>query len=153
MKFCTLGYIFDNEDVLMLYRNKKDKDIHEGKWSGLGGKVEPGESPRECIIREIKEEANLDVELPRLKSIITFPDYVDGDTWIVFIYRIDEFKGELIQDCPEGELAWKKANSLNSLNMWEGDKVFIKTLFEDNLYEGKFMYKNGKLQSYVLDKV
>ena len=57
----------------MIYRNKKQNDYHEGKWNGLGGKFEPGESPEECAIREIEEESGLKVASLRMKGFITFP--------------------------------------------------------------------------------
>ena len=55
----TLCYIKDGSRTLMLHRIKKENDIHEGKWNGLGGKFETGESPEECVIREIKPFAGL----------------------------------------------------------------------------------------------
>ncbi len=54
---------------------KKENDVHEGKWIGVGGKLEPGETPQACAIREVFEETGLTVTKHALKGIITFPDF------------------------------------------------------------------------------
>ena len=73
MKLATLCYIKQSGKTLMLYRNKKPNDIHEGKWNGLGGKFNPGETPEQCAIREIFEESGLQVKNPKLHGVLTFP--------------------------------------------------------------------------------
>jgi len=90
MKLATLCYIKDNSTnkTLMLYRNKKENDYHEGKWNGLGGKFELGETPEECAIRELKEESGLTVENPKLKGLLTFPNFDGVDDWYVFVFVI-----------------------------------------------------------------
>lgn len=59
MILSTLCYIEKDGKYLMLHRTKKKHDINKGKWLGIGGKFEEGESPEECIIREVKEETGL----------------------------------------------------------------------------------------------
>ena len=117
MKLATLCYVTDKKtnSTLMLHRVKKENDYHEGKWNGLGGKFELGESP-----------------------------LFDGkDDWYVFLFTSDDFTGELI-DSPEGNLAWIKNEKLTELNLWDGDKIFIPWLFKDGFFSAKFNYKNGK---------
>ena len=71
MKLATLCYVRDNKtnSTLMLHRVKKENDYHHGKWNGLGGKFEPGESPEECAVREIKEESGLNVKSIKMKGL------------------------------------------------------------------------------------
>lgn len=149
MKLATLCYVKDNknESTLMLYRNKKENDMHEGKWNGLGGKFEPGESPEECAIREVFEESGLKVSNPLLKGVITFPAFDGFDDWYVFMYVFNEFEGELINS-KEGELKWIKDNILSDLNLWEGDRIFMQWLNEEKFFSAKFNYENGKLLDY-----
>ena len=59
MKMTTLCYIEKDGRYLMLHRTKKEKDINKGKWIGVGGHAEEGESPEDCLLREIKEETGL----------------------------------------------------------------------------------------------
>ena len=59
MKMTTLCYIEKDGRYLMLHRTKKEKDINKGKWIGVGGHAYDGETPEECLLREVKEETGL----------------------------------------------------------------------------------------------
>lgn len=150
MKLATLCYVQKDNKTLMLYRNKKENDYHEGKWNGLGGKFELGESPEDCAIRELKEEAGLIVKNLIMKGFITFPLFDGKDDWHVFLFVIDRFEGELI-DSPEGELKWIDNDKLSEINLWEGDKIFIPWLFEDKFFSAKFNYEEGKFKDYEVN--
>jgi len=149
MILATLCYILDkNTDrVLMLHRIKKDGDIHRGKWNGLGGKFEEGESPEECVVREVYEESGLKIFNPILKGIITFPDFYSENSWMVFLFTTEEFSGELI-DSPEGKLEWIKRDKLFELNLWDGDRIFMKWLESDRFFSAKFHYEDGRYISH-----
>ena len=150
MKLATLCYIRKSGKTLMLHRVKKRDDIHEGKWNGLGGKFEPGESPEDCVLREVKEETGLKIESPLLKGVLTFPDFAKGEDWYVFVFTASRFSGRLT-DSDEGELKWIKNSELLKLNLWEGDKVFLKKLDKKAFFSGKFHYKNGRLTGYTME--
>jgi 8-oxo-dGTP diphosphatase len=145
MKLATLCYVMDRktESTLMIHRVKKQNDYHEGKWNGLGGKFEQGESPEDCAIREIEEECGLKVKSVTMKGFITFPMFDGKEDWYVFLFTANDFTGELI-DSNEGNLAWIKNNKLTDLNLWDGDKIFIPWLFNDKYFSAKFNYENGK---------
>jgi len=149
MKLATLCYVINNRNcsTLMIYRNKKLNDYHEGKWNGLGGKFESGESPEECAIREIEEESGLRVKAIKMKGFITFPLFDGKDDWYVFLFTVDEFEGELI-DSPEGHLEWIPNEKLTEISLWDGDKIFIPWLFGDKFFSAKFNYADGKFLDY-----
>ncbi len=147
MKLATLCYVKNNGKTLMLFRNKKEKDYHRGKWNGLGGKFEPGETPEECAAREVREESGLIPKSMKLKGIITFPMFDLQDDWYVFLFVIDEFEGSLI-DSPEGELKWIPDDKLLELNLWEGDKIFLRWLSGERFFSAKFNYENGVFVDY-----
>ena len=147
MKVSTLCYIKQNNQTLMLHRIKKENDIHKNKWNGLGGKLEPGESPEECVKREVFEESGLIIESPNLHGVITFPKFDGIDDWIVFVYTANNFEGNLI-DCDEGKLDWVSDDQLLNLNLWEGDKIFIPWLTQDKFFSAKFIYEKKKLINY-----
>ena len=96
MILATLCYIKKDGRTLMVHRNKKPNDMHAGKWNGLGGKFEPGESPEECIIREVREESGLQIRNPKLHGLLMFPDF-KGDDWYVFVFTSSEFDGRFDQ--------------------------------------------------------
>jgi 8-oxo-dGTP diphosphatase len=147
MKLATLCYIRDKGKTLMLYRNKKENDVHEGKWNGLGGKLEAGETPEECAIREVGEESGLIVGNPDLRGILTFPRFTPGHDWYVFVFQFHGWEGKLI-DSPEGELTWIDDDKILELNLWEGDRYFLRWLFEGRFFSAKFIYESGKLISH-----
>ena len=152
MKLATLCYITDKKknSTLMLHRIKKENDYHKGKWNGLGGKLNLGESPEECAIREIKEESGLTVKNPSLKGFLTFPNFDGVDDWYVFVFTFDEFNGNLI-DSPEGKLEWVPNKGLTSLNLWEGDKIFLEWIFSEKIFSAKFNYENGNFIDYTVN--
>lgn len=150
MKLATLCYVRNENKTLMLYRNKKENDYHEGKWNGLGGKFDPGESPEECAIREVYEESGLIVEDPIMKGFITFPMFDGKEDWYVFLFVFKGFEGELI-DSPEGKLEWIPDDKLVDLNLWDGDKHFVPWLFGDKFFSAKFNYRDGKFVDYEVN--
>jgi 8-oxo-dGTP diphosphatase len=145
----TLCYVRSRGKVLMLHRNKKEGDVHRGKWNGLGGKLEPGESPEECVIREVREESGLRISKPRLRGVLTFPEFKPGEDWLVFLYTADSYEGTL-GPCPEGDLEWIDAAKVLDLNLWEGDRIFLPWLERDAFFEGKFVYRDGRLASHAV---
>ena len=118
--------------------------MHEGKWNGLGGKLEAGETPEECIIREVKEESGLTIYNPNLRGILTFPKFDGIDDWMAFLFTATQFEGELI-DSPEGNLEWIEDTEVLNLNLWPGDRIFLNWVEENRFFSGKFIYKNKKL--------
>jgi 8-oxo-dGTP diphosphatase len=147
MKLATLGYIRRAGKTLMIHRVKKQNDVHQGKWNGLGGKLEPGETPEECIIREIREESGLAARDPELKGFLTFPGFANDEDWYAFVFVVRDFTGELI-DSPEGFLSWIDDERLIELPLWEGDYIFLPWLDRPGFFSGKFCYTDGNLVSH-----
>lgn len=144
----TLCYVKKNDKVLMLHRVKKENDIHQGKYNGLGGKLEKGETPYDCVIREIKEESGLSIKNPVLKGILNFPDFDGKNNWIVFVYLSDKFSGRVIKS-EEGNLEWVGIKDILNLPLWEGDKIFLKEVFDKNsFFYGTFYYRKNRLIKY-----
>ena len=142
MKLSTMCYIKNDNKTLMLYRNKKENDIHKGKYVGLGGKIEAGEAPEECILREVKEESGLNIKNSILKGILTFPCFKDNEDWYVFLYEAEEYYGDLIE-CSEGELLWVKNEDIENLDLWEGDRLFLKWMKDGRIFSGKILFAGG----------
>lgn len=125
----TLCYIEKGDSYLMLHRTKKENDQNKDKWIGVGGKFEPGESPFDCVRREVFEETGLTLDRPRFRGIVTF--ILDGwGSEYMHLFTADSFSGSLIE-CNEGVLEWVKKRDVTKLPIWEGDKIFLKLLAED----------------------
>lgn len=118
----SLCYIERGEQYLMLHRVKKQNDQNHDKWVGIGGKFEPGESPEDCVLREVREETGLTLTHWRYCGIVTF---VLADwTEYMHLFCADGFEGTL-RECDEGVLEWIDKSALRALPMWEGDKIFL----------------------------
>ena len=141
----SMIYLKKNDSYLLLYRNKKKNDINEGKWIGVGGRRESGETIDECAIRETKEETGLDVHSLSCCGEVLFVD--DNFKIMMYIYEIEDFSGELI-DCDEGELRWIPIKDIYNYPMWEGDKAFLpKVIKHDPYFKMKLTYHNNELIS------
>ena len=126
MELTTLCYIEKDDKYLMLHRIKKKNDINKDKWIGIGGHFEQGESPEECLFREAKEETGLILTEFRFRGIITFS--CDQQlTEYMHLYTATRWEGELVT-CDEGELEWVEKDKLLSMNLWEGDYIFLDLL-------------------------
>ncbi len=141
----TLCYVRRDGETLMLHRVTRDGDVHAGKWNGLGGKLEPGESPEACAVREIAEESGLRALDPNLRGILTFPGFTPERDWYVYVFVVEDFEGVAWERSAEGLLAWIPNEDVLSLPLWEGDRVFLPWLDGGRFFSGTFRYRDGAL--------
>lgn len=150
MELTTLCYLEKDEQYLMMHRIKKKEDINQGKWIGIGGHFEFAESPEDCLIREAKEETGLTLTEYQFRGVVTFV-FNDHDAEYMCLYTATGWEGE-IGDCNEGVLQWVPKSELGTLNLWEGDRIFLKLLMErKEFFSLKLTYQNDDLLSAVLD--
>lgn len=144
MRNTSLCYIERGSKYLMLHRVKKENDENHDKWIGIGGKFENGESPDECMLREMREETGLTALSWRARGIVTFV----SDEWgteYMHLFTCDRFSGSM-KDCDEGVLEWVDKSRLLSLPIWEGDKIFLRLLNEEApFFLLKLCYKGDEL--------
>ena len=128
-KLSTLCYIEKDDKYLMLHRTVKENDVNKDKWIGVGGHFEYGESPEECLLREVKEETGYTLTSWAYRGIVTFV-YGEDVVEYMSLYTADGFEEEPI-DCDEGELEWVEKSKIETLKLWEGDKIFFDLLERD----------------------
>lgn len=151
ISFTTLCYIEKDDKYLMMHRVKKEKDLNKDKWIGVGGHFEVGETPEECLLREVKEETGLTLTSWRFRGIVTFLSDAWPEAEYMCLYTADGFEGEMIS-CNEGTLEWVAKTEVMNLPIWEGDKVFFRLLLEDrDFFSLKLRYEGERLAEVVLD--
>ncbi len=144
MKLTTLCYIEKDDCYLMLHRVKKENDANRDKWIGVGGKFEAGEMPEECLLREVQEETGLTLTKYRSRGIVTFVSD-EWETEYMHLFTADEYSGDL-KACDEGELVWVPKTEIEQLNIWEGDKIFLRLLQENGgFFSLKLRYEGENL--------
>lgn len=150
MRNTTLCYIEKDGKYLMLHRTKKENDLNQDKWIGVGGKFEDKESPEECVIRETLEETGLTLTSFQYRGIVTFV----SDKWeteYMHLFVGKEFSGG-VKECDEGVLEWVDKKKVKELTLWEGDKIFLDLIEKDvPFFSLKLVYEGDTLIEAVLD--
>ncbi len=149
-RMTTLCHLERDGQYLMLHRISKENDENRDKWIGVGGHVEPGESPEDCLVREVREETGLTLTSYRFRGLVTFVSDQWGTEYLC-LYTADGWTGEQ-RECDEGVLQWVDKEKVCDLPVWEGDKIFFRLLKEEApFFSLKLRYQGERLAEVVLD--
>lgn len=151
LRLTTLAYVRRGAETLMLMRPPKDAPDRPGRCNGLGGGFEPGETPEECMRREVFEESGLTVLKSEYRGLLTFPRFIEARDTYVFVYVVTEFSGEPVASS-EGELLWHPTARLTELPLWPGDVHFLPWLdMPGRVFSARFDYLGGEYQRHEVD--
>lgn len=162
MPYCpiasTLGFVLspDRRQVLMVHRVFRDDDEQLGKYNGLGGRLERDEDIAAGMIREIREEAGIEVVSMRLRGTINWTNFGPrNQDWLGFIFVIDAFTGEPQPHNIEGTLQWIPVEKLGELPMWEGDRLFLPLVFDADPrpFHGFMPYENDRPKGWTYTRL
>ena len=144
MILSTLCYIEKDGCWLMLHRTKKKNDINHDKWLGIGGKFEEGESPEECLLREVREETGLTLTDYRFRGLVTFVSD-EAPTEYMHLFTATGFTGTL-RECDEGTLEWIPIGEAGLLPLWQGDRLCLSLLQQEGpFFSLKLEYRGDRL--------
>ncbi len=157
----VLLYAFRNHELLMIHAYGKDG--MPGKWNGLGGKLDAGETPLQAAVREFKEEAFCETRPSQWRWIgsLYFPNFKahrQEDWWVqVYITDLDDEQAARIplNDPlhPEGTLHFIPQSRILCLDLWEGDAKFLPFVFDRKPFQGTFFYVDGHCSRYELSPI
>ena len=144
----TVCYIRRSDGkTLFLERNKKKNDINHAKFIGIGGKIEEGESPDECVKREVYEETGLSLKNIKFCGLVKYylnEDYFEN----MYVYYSDDYTGEL-RECDEGSLHWLSFEDFIERPHWEGDVFFLQKAIDGQEFPNmELFYDNKGLKSF-----
>ncbi|MFD1020386.1 8-oxo-dGTP diphosphatase [Thalassobacillus hwangdonensis] len=138
MQRVTNCILKSGDQMLMLKKPRR------GWYVAPGGKMEPGESIKESVVREFQEETGLTVQTPELKGSFTFI-IREGDRtvdeWMMFTFYSESYTGTMLEESEEGELEWVPVDEVLNKPMAEGDRHFLHHILSTNeqVY-GTFVY-------------
>lgn len=144
----TVCIVESRDSVLM-----KTQTMRHGKgyWVFPGGKIEPGETPLKCAIRETWEETGLRVK--NLRGIGVFKFYVEGKglNFVVHMFYTNSFSGKP-KSTEEGKVKWININKIPFQQMWDGDKYWVPLVLQGNRFDANFYYdrSNKKTLKYEI---
>lgn len=144
----VLIYLKKENQILMLLRNKKQDDYNANKWIGVGGKILENESVYQALLREVKEETNLSLLDAKYLGLVKFidNDYVEE----MSLFTSSSFTGEL-KECDEGTLSYVDIRKIDTLELWEGDKIFLPFVLNEKEFNKIILtYQNSKLIAHEI---
>ena len=168
MKETTLVHIIRDGCVLMMHRISKKHDINHGKWIGVGGKLERGETPEACMRREVLEETGLRIDEYRYCGIVTFVS-VDLETEYMHLFTVTGYHDNSgasvrggrsggsaveLKACGEGRLEWLPKDMLTQIPHWAGDRIFLPLILDTVIpfFSMKLVYREGELTHASLNE-
>ena len=143
----NLCYLINNQGEVLLQFKRRGFGV--GKWNGPGGKVEPGETLEQAVVREVKEETGLVVSRPERMTELEFVFENRGE-WdnLTHVYAAKNFSGELVAG-EEGELKWFKISALPFKEMWDDDPHWLPEVLAGEFMKMKFYFDSeGKLLKF-----
>lgn len=133
-------------DETLLIRKKRG--VGSGQWVGPGGKVESGETPRECVVREVREEVGIDVLDPEKAGVFVYR----SDDWdaVVHVFRATEYAGTP-EETEEADPAWFPVDDLPVSEMWQTDREWLPHVLDGGTFRGRFVYSDGEPEDVTVE--
>jgi mutator protein MutT len=155
MQNTTLLFLIKKEEgkIVSILLAKKKRGFGVGKYNGVGGKVESGESIYEAAVRETKEEIGVEVKNISKVAELEF-EYLDKPEWnqLVHVYFCDVWTGEP-SESQEVVPKWFGVNTIAYSQMWPDDAYWLRRVLVGEKLNGKFTFQNENIVNYNLEIV
>lgn len=141
----TLVFVIRDGKILLIH---KKTGLGKGKINGPGGKVEPGETPEACAVRECREELGITVSSLRYGGQHRF-QFVDGYSIHVWVYRTSEFEGTPLET-GEAKPMWVSLDQIPYDRMWEDDRIWLPMLLRGERFQSRWIFDGDRMLDYEL---
>lgn len=142
----TLMFVIQNGQILLIH---KKRGFGRGKINGPGGKIEPGETPRECAIRETQEELCITPTGVEYAGVLHF-QFVDGYSIQGHVFTATGFDGTPTET-DEAIPLWYSSDELPYDRMWEDDRTWIPHMLEGQQFSGRYIFDGDLMRDAVVD--
>jgi 8-oxo-dGTP diphosphatase len=143
----TLMFICTNEQVLLIH---KKRGLGAGKINGPGGRLEPGETPRQAAIRETQEELCVTPHDPAFVGTLSF-QFTDGYSIRAHLFRANSYSGTPTET-DEAIPLWSPVDALPFDHMWQDDPYWLPDILSGKEVQGRFIFDADKMLDYHVSK-
>jgi 8-oxo-dGTP diphosphatase len=137
----TLMFVVNNGRILLI---EKKRGLGAGKINGPGGKIDPGETPLQCVIRETQEELLITPLNPRKIGELWF-SMSDSPHILCHVFRADDHLGTPTET-DEAVPLWTSIESIPYTRMWEDDRHWLPLLLKETHFHGRFIFEGEAMQ-------
>jgi 8-oxo-dGTP diphosphatase len=138
----TLLFVFRGDEVLLI---RKKRGLGAGKINGPGGKIDPGETPEECAVREVEEELGIHSEEVSESGLLRF-QFKDGLGLLCHVFRAESFTGTPIET-NEAIPLWTRVDAIPFEEMWADDRMWFHHLIARQWFTGNFEFDGDTMLS------
>ena len=142
----TLVFVIREDQILLI---RKKRGLGAGKINGPGGRLDPGETPIQCAVREVQEELGVTPLDLKKRGEHKF-QFIDGYSIHVHVFRANDIDGRPIET-EEAIPLWTPLNAIPYHEMWEDDEIWIPHLIAGNQFHGRFLFDKDRMVDYELD--
>ncbi|RMH16580.1 MAG: 8-oxo-dGTP diphosphatase [Acidobacteria bacterium] len=142
----TLLFVVRGGQVLLI---RKKRGLGAGKVNGPGGRLENGESPRDCALREVHEEVGVEATGVADHGELSF-QFADGYAIHVFVFRADGCRGEA-RETAEAIPLWTDVERIPYDEMWADDRIWLPLLLAGRRFRGRFVFDGDRMLDHHLE--
>ena len=142
----TLLFVVHQSEILLI---RKKRGLGAGKINGPGGRLDPGETPHDCAIREVQEELRVTPVGVRKAGELRF-QFVDGLSIHGYVYRADDCDGEP-QETDEATPLWTRLDAIPYDEMWADDSIWLPLMLDGVYFDGRFLFDGDELLGHRLE--
>ncbi len=142
----TLCFVVQAGQILLI---EKKRGLGEGKVNGPGGRIDPGETPEQCAVREVQEELRVTPNGISYSGRLNF-QFVDGLALRCHVFRAAGCDG-IAEETEEAVPLWTPVDRIPFERMWADDRLWIPMMLEGTRFDGRFLFDDDAMLGYEID--